>query len=222
MQVKSIYLLAMILCLGCGSDFENCVTTHTGDCSNEVGPFCTFGFKFGAQPSFSPAGLDIDGPGLSALGITYSFRNDGKKIDTEVANGVETFSFDEEPPCRIDAVQSALREWSNFANISFLQIDDNEEADIEFYIYDDAFSSRGTPNYQSKSCQAYGGRVMLAKNFLGDCNQYRILALHEIGHALGLGHVDSDNIMTSSEKRFQFDGLMLGDIEGIQSIYGVR
>lgn len=207
---------------GCMSDAVNCSQSHLDICSNEEGPYCTLGFKFGDQPSFSPAGLSVDGPGISALSITYSLRTDEVKVDTEFEQNIATFSFDKEPACKVEGIERALKEWSNFAAISFLQIADNSEADIEFFIFDEASISRGTPNYQEEPCKEFGGRVLFTNNFLGDCNQFRILALHEIGHALGLGHVNSDNIMTSSERKFQFDGLMLGDIQGIQSIYGAK
>jgi predicted Zn-dependent protease len=44
--------------------------------------------------------------------------------------------------------------------------------------------------------------------------------LHEIGHALGLGHVSTDNVMNPGVQHLT--DLMPGDIEGIQSIYGAK
>lgn len=47
-------------------------------------------------------------------------------------------------------------------------------------------------------------------------------ALHEVGHVLGLGHVNSDNIMQIGRGKNSFVGLQEGDIEGIIAIYGPK
>ena len=58
-------------------------------------------------------------------------------------------------------------------------------------------------------------------NFQSCNNFYRTGLLHEIGHALGLGHVKSNMVMNPIAYK-NFSHLQTGDIKGVQTIYGIK
>ena len=93
--------------------------------------------------------------------------------------------------------------------------------DIRFYAANLQITAVAFPKLNDPSCNDLSGQVVLnSKTTL--CHEYFLLALHEIGHALGLGHVTTSNVMKQGAPNLNFSGLQSGDIEGIQSIYGSR
>ncbi|HEV8515215.1 MAG TPA: matrixin family metalloprotease, partial [Cyclobacteriaceae bacterium] len=79
----------------------------------------------------------------------------------------------------------------------------------------------GYPAFPDEPCSDIAGSIILNNNGLGCNNIYRIAVLHEIGHALGLGHVKG-NVIMNPNMYTKFKHLQPGDIKGMQSIYGTK
>jgi len=116
-------------------------------------------------------------------------------------------------------IEEAMAEWESYANIRLMKISDNEAADIGFSwgSIDGRGSTLGLALYYQRSSNVAIDE-MTKVNIEFDLADYRSnanasavhdsgfygVALHEIGHALGLAHHD----------------LSGGDIEGAQLLYG--
>ncbi|MEM9270549.1 MAG: M57 family metalloprotease, partial [Pseudomonadota bacterium] len=138
-----------------------------------------------------------------------------------------------------NAVQDAFDRWEEVVDINFVRVSDNSNADIELAWDDNSADGLGSP----------GGTVGIAGySFFGSPSGYARLAsadirfdiadfnlnasssqvdndifyevaLHEIGHTIGLGHVsDGTQIMNFSIGSQR--GLGEGDIAGAQLLYG--
>lgn len=224
-----IYRLFAILCIGlcvmaCNdAEYRECNDLISSCSGNEQADYCLFGYKWGDDPFFVSTGRGASGPGTGAGVITYSFNTEEELINTHSENDIIAISFDRIIDCGRDEVRSAFEQFSSVANISFEEVADNTESDLTFRA---AFLSRqsaiGYPNYSHGRCQEIAGNILFTPNEFRDCHSFYIVALHEIGHALGLGHVSSNNIMTPGGDKFDYNGLQAGDIMGIVSIYGSR
>ena len=185
------------------------------------GEFCTFGYKYGNNSIFAPAGLDVDGPQLAGGVISYSFHTEIKEVSWHGEDNVETISIDDKGSCvRVD-IKRALAEWSMHADIDFEEESDNSLSDIIFLAANIENSNVGYPNFGDELCSKIAGHVIFNANRT-NCNVFYLLALHEIGHVLGLGHVGTNNIMRPGVTSSSLEGLQVGDIAGIVSIYGKK
>jgi serralysin len=225
MNKKVMLVIAALLLLITESCKDETPFTVCGDllgtkCPNSgKGEFCTFGYKWGSDNPFSPSGLNTRGPGLPGMEVTYHFKNAGTKFSTHSQEGLISKSFDERFPCETDTIRKALMRWEQVANISFVEVQADEPADISFLIANIEQSALGYPPFNESSCLPVAGFVILQYG-LFDCRDTYGIALHEIGHALGLGHVSTNNVMNPNYLHL-FE-LQPGDIKGIQSIYGAK
>ena len=102
-------------------------------------------------------------------------------------------------------------------NLTFTEQTGTGPADIRVIVADITQGGLGYPPIPNQAC---GGLVIFKSGSPNrNCNEMYRLALHEIGHVLGLGHVTSDNIMNPIKPLLS---LQSGDIQGIQSIYGKK
>jgi Matrixin len=186
------------------------------------GAYCTFGYKWGDNNPFSNAGLEKSGPGTGNIELTYKFMDSGFlfSIHSKKEN-LTSISFENNTAtCTKDKFRLAFTEWSSVAKIGFREVSANESADIKIIVADIEQASIGYPNYNQSPCSDIKGQIIFKRNEYNCSNIYGAI-LHEIGHVLGLGHVNSQNVMHPSRST-SYNNLQSGDILGVQSIYGSR
>lgn len=187
---------------------------------------------------------NILGPkwGNSSLGtsggvVTWSYSETLPENDGTICACIVVTDPDHvpEPINDIDREPEILRaflEWSTYGDINFMRLRDPEttnsksKADIRFHFdgtSDEELSVKFTPDQsgnggviQINAASTYHG-VGRAEFYDFDLAQFRGLLLREIGHALGLGTVNSNSVMTDT---VTFSDLQDDDKLGISQIYG--
>lgn len=125
-------------------------------------------------------------------------------------------------------IAGAFAQWSKYGDIEFKQVADGggaagvgKDADIRIFFGEIPGSTAGYAFYPSSYGSPIAGDVLLdtLERFNNDKALFEAIVLHELGHSLGLGHVNGNSIMTSTVRKI---GLQPDDIAGIQEIYGVQ
>lgn len=226
----SIVLLALLI--GCVKDIPiiNESTTYA-ECNSRLmacagsqnGEYCLFGYKWGENQEFDETGIEAIGPQTPGGTITFSFQGPGAIINTHRQINIPSESWGHILDCAQGKIRQAVGDWEAVANINFEELPENSESDIQFYVAAIFQSAVAYPNFQEEPCTILSGDVIFDVNSKEkSCDGFYINALHEIGHVLGLGHVDSENIMVPNGAKFSLPGLQDGDIAGVQQIYGAR
>lgn len=202
--------------------FQVCNNIMT-DCRNESINYCLNGFKWGATNPLSNTG-EVAGPMESGGILSYSFQEENGLVNTHAQINLPSKSFSNLAACAKNEIRKALDAWSSVANISFEEQAENSQSDILFFVADIRQSGIGYPNFAHEQCETLGGNLIIqASLWTSDCSTMYKFFLHEIGHVLGLGHVGTDNIMTTDFSVINnLDGLQSGDIEGIIQLYGPK
>ena len=204
------------------SKFAVC-NSMLSECTNGTGEYCLFGYKWGTTPSFSPAGFDAGGPQEASGKITFSFQGEGQLVNTHAQIDLPSRSFDQVLSCAKTEIRNALKAWEAVADIEFEEQTENSPSQIRFFVADIRQSGVGYPNYTTAPCNAIGGDVVIKTNVnIRDCDLFYRFALHEIGHALGLGHVQSANMMNPDFSTLNITTLQNGDLKGIEALYGAK
>ena len=191
-------------------------------CNASFGSYCLFGLKWGVTNPIPFSGPNVVGPKESGGTITFSFQEQHGLVNTHAQINLPSESFDNLPACAKTEIKNALAAWATEANLDFEQMPDNSDSDIKFFVADIRQSGIGYPNYSDDYCRALAGMVVIKKDLsISNCNTLYNFFLHEIGHVLGLGHVNTNNIMNSDFSVFNsFNGLQAGDKLGIIQLYG--
>ncbi|MDT0538942.1 MULTISPECIES: matrixin family metalloprotease [Croceitalea] len=234
--MRIYFLFALILFFSCKKEQENedpspinlsgdfaLCNSQLSACINGNGNYCLFGFKWGADGSFSQSGYDAQGPASSGGVVTYSFQEENGLINTHRQIDLPSNSFNDILSCAKTEIRNALGSWAKIAAIEFEELPENSIADIRFYTADIIQGGIGYPNYPDNLCGNLSGNVIIQSDLgINDCNSFYIFALHEIGHVLGLGHVGTENVMNPDFSNFNFQDLQTGDTMGIIEIYGEK
>ncbi len=185
-------------------------------CGNSNEPYCLFGFEF-TNNKKSKANK-------SATLISYSFQKDGQKVSTHAEDSLLSLSFTELIPCSQRSIERALKAYEGVTSVEFVKNQNEFERGINFVVADmgDKRGAVAFPNFESAPCDKISGNIIINPRVNGhSCDSFYIVMLHEIGHALGLGHVKSDNIMNPDSYK-KHRSLQSGDSLGLIKIYGVK
>ena len=176
------------------------------------------GTKWGSSELGTPGGT-----------VTWSLAAAGTDIsrfgvETKVSTTGETFlNYD-----FVQSIENAFAEWSKHGDIEFQQVPDQggpagvgTEADIRIFFGAIPGGTAGFAFFPSSWGSAIAGDILLdtLSRFNTDRVLFENLLLHEIGHALGLGHTTGESIMTPTIRKI---GLQQDDIDGIIAIYGAQ
>ncbi len=238
-QLLSVFtILALLSLMSCGDEpddgpnndvlnestkFSTCNSLMT-DCRNGTGDYCLNGFKWGTINPVPDAGEHVTGPRESGGTISYSFQESNGLVNTHAQIDLPSLSFDLLATCAKEEMRRALSDWAAVADINFEEVPENSDSDIRFFVAEIRQSGVGFPNFPETPCDILGGTaVFQADLWTEDCDVMYLFFLHEIGHVLGLGHVGTTNIMNSDFSVIEsLDGLQMGDISGVQQLYGVK
>ena len=224
--IASIFVLSLFFIFTAGScrkdepmqlKYAICNQMLAEPCSTMIdGEYCTFGFKWGSDNPFIPSGIEVPGPASPVTSISYRFVKGGVLFDTHAQENLRSISFDDAMPCLRDSIRKAFQAWADVSSLSFVEMDAEADTDIRVVQANSRQSGIGYPAFDEGICTDLAGLIVIQENDF-DCDRLYKLALHEIGHTLGLGHIRSNNIMNPNSA-----GLFAlgdGDIAGIQSIY---
>lgn len=174
------------------------------------------GYKWGGSSLGSPGGVVTWSLAGAGLDIDAFDDNNGRSVD-----GDSFLNFDYRTE-----ISEALNAWSEAGDIEFMQVEDgggsagsNPVADIRIFFGEIPGSVIGMAYYPVGPDIA--GDILLDTDrvFNSDQDIFAAVALHEVGHALGLGHVSYNSVMTP---RISASTLQTDDINGIRQIYGAQ
>lgn len=149
--------------------------------------------------------------------------------------GVVTWALDATVPATfLPYITAAFAEWSSYANITFQRVASVANAQIDFSdTYIDGLSGTlGQAQYFY-----YGQRLAEAEitfdvgegwhtsgsRIVSDSGaDLYIVALHEIGHAIGIGHYNGSAAVMNAVLSRSVTDLTASDIGAVQALYGVR
>lgn len=166
----------------------------------------------------------FEGPTWSTSAITWSFAVAGGDFSGSIGSGYQA------------TVLAALARWAQVANVMFKEVSDSANADIRIGWGEFANSQVGETDYSysAGATQTFlpGVEVRLedpaarpvsagsGSYYQGTVTTLYQVALHEIGHSLGLAHsTDTSAVMYPSVGPSDTD-LNASDIQGIQTLYG--
>ncbi|MEO1640285.1 MAG: matrixin family metalloprotease [Pseudomonadota bacterium] len=217
-----------------------CVICGCAECNAQTvdligGPGQVIG-QFGQQYVLTGTKWGADEIGTGSGEITWSANLAGLVFNTTLFPTLTLADFE-------GVLEDAFAAWAEVARVTFREVGEGEDADIEIamsgedvgpFTFGEPFGTVAVASSLFTDGPVANGVSVMTDGFIffdtaeswaptgGVTNTVSFLsvAIHEIGHLLGLGHYDgSPQIMNSTVTT---DFLQPGDIAGIQAIYGVR
>ena len=199
-------------------------------------PFVTLGTKWGAGSPFT-GGTNVSGPRIAGGTVTYSYMTNGLSMSAEGSDAsVALTSLPTYASCFLTEISNAFAAWSSVANIQFVQTSDNGAAfnasgasgDIRiaahtfdgpsnvlahtYYPPPNGLTAAGDMHFDRQenwSCTGGGGTIDIG-----------IVAIHELGHAIGLNHELTLTAIMNPYYNASVAVPFADDITGAVSIYG--
>lgn len=163
----------------------------------------------------------FEGPKWSSSTITWSFAAAGGTFTGAITGAYQSI------------VEQALARWTQVAGVTFRQVTDSAASDVRIGWGQFSGNQVGETDYSYVGNNFVAGLTVRLEDpaakpiasapgsyYLGTATTLYEVALHEIGHALGLAHsTDTSAVMYPSvgPGNSDLDG---SDIQGIQAIYG--
>jgi hypothetical protein len=141
------------------------------------------------------------------------------------AGGTVTWAVDNNnSQAELQSINAAFAEWSEVANIQFQQVASTVDSDIDFAnsALDGAGNVLGVTGFSYAGGQLQSAEIQFDSGDNLSGSDFSLVAIHEIGHAIGLGHYNDDDAVMNSFANFDLTGLEQSDIDGIVALYGAN
>ena len=141
------------------------------------------------------------------------------------AGGTVTWAVDNSiSQAELQSINAAFAEWSEVANIQFQQVASTADSDIDFAnsALDGAGNVLGVTGFSYAGGQLQSAEIQFDSGDNLSGSDFSLVAIHEIGHAIGLGHYNDDDAVMNSFANFDLTGLEQSDIDGIVALYGAN
>lgn len=169
--------------------------------------------------------IDINSEGDT---MAYDFSLMGAKWGSSelgTAGGTVTWAVDDSiSQAELQSINAAFAEWSEVANIQFQAVSSTADADIDFSnsAIDGAGNVLGVAGISFSGGQLQSADIQFDSGDNLSGSEFTLVAIHEIGHAIGLGHFNDDPAVMNSTANFSLTGLAQSDIDGIVALYGAN
>jgi len=160
--------------------------------------------------------------------MAYDFSLEGAKWGSPelgTAGGTVTWAVDDSiSQAELQSINAAFAEWSEVANIQFQAVASTADADIDFSnsALDGAGNVLGVTGFSYTGGQLQSADIKFDSGDNLSGSEFSLVAIHEIGHAIGLGHFNDDPAVMNSTANFDLTGLAQSDIDGIVALYGAN
>lgn len=200
--------------------------------------FATMGAKWGSG-AFG-GGVGVSGPGLPGGSVTYSFMGTGVDMGSHADANQALSQLPGFQACFLTEIRGAFAIWSAVANIQFVEVADNgvrfdgagARGDIRIgaHTFDGPWGVLAHAYYPPPGGTSAAGDMHFDRHETYSCNadpgrvDIGIVALHEIGHAMGLAHetrAGHTALMNPYYNPVSAPMLLADDAEGAASIYGI-
>lgn len=163
-------------------------------------------------------------PGTSGGMVTWSFATSNLSVQPS------DVTFQTMPVFFQDEVRAAFDAWQAVSNIDFVEVSDGSNVDIRVGVgaIDGSGGTLGvahssfTVNLGAYNTFSQVHIIMDSSDYNSsfDSSEFYTTTLHEIGHAIGLGHEDFATSIMGTFANPSVKGLTSDDINGAQAIYG--